>query len=66
MQVGRIGGDEFVIVFPESDLTNAIATCEQFLDAIQSSAFAIADKAFQVGAAVGLIELRSTSPFGMP
>jgi diguanylate cyclase (GGDEF)-like protein len=58
-RIGRIGGDEFVIVFPESDLTNAIATCEQFLDAIQSSAFAIADKAFQVGAAVGLIELRS-------
>ncbi len=45
--VSRQGGDEFVVVFPESDLTDAIAVCEQFLDAIQSSAFAIADKAFQ-------------------
>ena len=55
--IGRVGGDEFVIVFRNTPIRTAIAICRGIVDWIASSPYQIADKAFQVRGSIGLIEV---------
>lgn len=60
--LGRIGGDEFVIVFSGAPIGAASAICRGIVDAIGSTSFQTADKAFQVKASIGLVEVTGPLP----
>jgi diguanylate cyclase (GGDEF)-like protein/PAS domain S-box-containing protein len=55
--IGRVGGDEFVIVLPDTAIGLATWICRGIVNSISSSAFRIGDKAFQVRGSVGVIEV---------
>ena len=56
-RIGRVGGDEFVIVFPGTPIAAASWVCRGIVDAISTAPYRIGDKAFQVRVSVGLIEV---------
>jgi len=56
-RMGRVGGDEFVIVFPGTQIAAASWVCRGIVDAIGTAPYRIGDKAFQVGVSIGLIEV---------
>ena len=56
-QVGRVGGDEFVIVFPRTPVSVAVWVCRGIIDSIVTQSYHIGDKAFQVRGSIGLIEV---------
>jgi diguanylate cyclase (GGDEF)-like protein len=56
-QVGRVGGDEFVIVMPDTAITMASLICRSIVDRIGGSPYRVGDKAFHVRGSVGLIEV---------
>lgn len=55
--LGRVGGDEFVVVFSRAVLGEAAESCRHVIEAIESNPFNIEDKAFRVGVCVGLVEV---------
>ncbi|HJS38880.1 MAG TPA: EAL domain-containing protein, partial [Burkholderiales bacterium] len=55
--MGRIGGDEFVLVFPGAAVRAAAEACRGVVDAIGSRAYQTGDKAFQVKGSIGLVEV---------
>jgi diguanylate cyclase (GGDEF)-like protein len=56
-QVGRVGGDEFVIVMPDTAISMASLICRSIVDRIGGSPYRVGDKAFHVRGSVGLIEV---------
>jgi diguanylate cyclase (GGDEF)-like protein len=56
-QVGRIGGDAFVVLMPHTPLVMATATCSDIVARIGSAPYLVGDKAFTVRATLGLIEV---------
>ncbi len=60
--LGRIGGDEFIIVFRGAPIGAAAAICRGIIDAIGQTAFQTGDKAFQVKASIGLVEVTGPLP----
>jgi diguanylate cyclase (GGDEF)-like protein len=56
-QIGRVGGDEFVIVMPDLTLPLATLICRGIVDCIGATVFHVGDKAFHVRASIGLIEV---------
>lgn len=58
-RIGRVGGDEFVIAFPGTPIKAASWACHAIVDAIGNTPFRIGDKAFQVRASMGLIEVNA-------
>jgi diguanylate cyclase (GGDEF)-like protein len=56
-QIGRVGGDEFVIVFRGVSLEKAASICRRMIGAIEDESCHIGDKAFQVKGSIGLIEV---------
>lgn len=57
--IGRVGGDEFVIVLPDTTMAQAALTCRDIVASISEVPYRIGDKAFQVRVSVGLIEVSS-------
>ena len=55
--LGRIGGDEFVLIFPGTPIRSAAVLCRGILEALSSLPFQSADKAFQVKGSIGLAEV---------
>ena len=55
--IGRVGGDEFVIVLPDTPIALATWICRGIINGICSNSFVIGDKAFQVRGSIGLIEV---------
>jgi diguanylate cyclase (GGDEF)-like protein len=55
--LGRVGGDEFVVVFPRGPLQDAAETCRRIIAGISTTAFAEGERAFQVKCSVGLVEI---------
>jgi len=56
-RVGRVGGDEFVVVFEDTTIDAAAHVCRRIIDRIETSSYQTGDKAFQVKGSIGLIEL---------
>ncbi|MBK4736329.1 putative bifunctional diguanylate cyclase/phosphodiesterase [Noviherbaspirillum pedocola] len=56
-RVGRVGGDEFVIVFPDIPPSVASWVCRGIVESIGTAPYHYADKAFQVRGSIGLIEV---------
>ncbi|MDO8262111.1 MAG: EAL domain-containing protein, partial [Gallionella sp.] len=63
LQFGRVGGDEFVIVFPETPIALASIMCQGIVDTIGSHPYRVGDKAFHVRGSVGLIEVSAGMQF---
>lgn len=55
--IGRVGGDEFVILFRNTPIRTATAICRGIVEWIGASPYQIGDKAFQVRGSIGLIEV---------
>jgi diguanylate cyclase (GGDEF)-like protein/PAS domain S-box-containing protein len=56
-QFGRVGGDEFVIVFPATPIAMASVLCRGLLDSIGEHPFRVGENAFSVRCSIGLIEV---------
>jgi len=59
--LGRVGGDEFVIVFQGTPIQSAAWTCRGIIDRIGSEAYRLGDTAFQVKGSIGLVEVASST-----
>lgn len=57
MQMGRVGGDEFVIVFPETGTTLATLICQGILASIGTQPYRVGTRSFHVRGSIGLIEV---------
>ena len=57
IRVGRVGGDEFVIVLPDTKMALAALVCQGIVRSIGSSPFRVGEKAFTVRGSIGLIEV---------
>jgi len=55
--VGRVGGDEFVLVFPGAPVRAAAEACRGVVDALGTRAYQTGDKAFQVKGSIGVVEV---------
>ena len=55
--IGRVGGDEFAILFRNTPIRTATAICRGIVDWIGASPYQTGDKAFQVKGSIGLIEV---------
>ncbi|HEV2610327.1 MAG TPA: EAL domain-containing protein [Noviherbaspirillum sp.] len=62
-KVGRVGGDEFVIVFSETSLSEAAAICNEIIDQLSGTHYRIGDKAFQLRGTIGLVEIGPGTSF---
>jgi diguanylate cyclase (GGDEF)-like protein len=60
--LGRVGGDEFIIVFRDTPIAAATAVCRGIVNAIGNESFLTGDKAFQVKASIGLVEVAGRLP----
>jgi len=56
-QVGRVGGDEFVIVMPDTAIPLATLVCRGIVERIGGIPYRVGDKAFHVRASIGLLEV---------
>ncbi|MDM5178043.1 EAL domain-containing protein [Massilia sp. DJPM01] len=57
-QVGRVGGDEFVIILPETSIRVAALICRCLVGRIGNTPYRVGDKAFHVRGSIGLIEVQ--------
>lgn len=57
MRLGRVGGDEFVIVFPNTKIGLAALICRGIVDAIGGTPYRVGEQAFHVLGSMGLIEV---------
>ena len=55
--MGRVGGDEFVIVFQDTPIQAAADVCRAIVERISMYPYQIGDRAFQVKGSIGLIEV---------
>jgi diguanylate cyclase (GGDEF)-like protein len=55
--LGRVGGDEFVLVFSGGAIQSAVDTCRHIIYAISTEPFVEGDRAFQVKCSIGLVEV---------
>ncbi len=58
IRIGRVGGDEFVIVLPDTKMALAALVCQGMVRSIGSTPFRVGEKAFTVRGSIGLIEVR--------
>ncbi|MBD8530409.1 EAL domain-containing protein [Massilia sp. CFBP 13647] len=61
-QIGRVGGDEFVIVMPDTAIPLASLICRGIVERIGGTPYRVGDKAFHVRGSVGLIEVSNGMP----
>lgn len=57
MSLGRVGGDEFVIVMPDTRLPLASVICQGLIASIGQTPYRVGTRAFQVRSSIGLIEV---------
>jgi diguanylate cyclase (GGDEF)-like protein len=61
-KIGRVGGDEFVIVMPDTGVPLATLICRGIVDRIGGTPYRVGDKAFHVRSSVGLIDVAPGMP----
>jgi diguanylate cyclase (GGDEF)-like protein len=57
MRVGRVGGDEFVVVLPNTRMQLATVICRGIVDSIDNTPYRVGEKSFHVRGSIGLIEI---------
>ena len=63
LRFGRVGGDEFVIVFPDTPIALAALMCRGIIDSIGTQPYRIGGNAFHVRGSIGLIEVSAGMQF---
>ncbi|SLN28510.1 diguanylate cyclase [Pseudooctadecabacter jejudonensis] len=63
--VGRLGGEEFAVIFPETDLSGAFTACERLRDVVASTPVEVDDLLINVTASIGIATLQEESENGM-
>jgi diguanylate cyclase (GGDEF)-like protein len=63
IQFGRVGGDEFVIVFRDTPIAMATHMCQGIVDSIGTRPYRVGGKAFYVRGSIGLIEVNADMAF---
>jgi diguanylate cyclase (GGDEF)-like protein len=63
LEFGRVGGDEFVILFPDTPIALAALTCRGIIDNIGTRPYRVGDKAFHVRGSIGLVEVSAGMQF---
>lgn len=65
--LGRLGGDEFGVLFPECEVEQARSWTEEMLLSLEAFRFFWKDKIFNAGASAGLVEIDadSTNPIAV-
>lgn len=61
--IGRVGGDEFVLVMSDTSMQPASWTCRGIIERVSAEPYRIGDKAFQVGVSIGLIDISTGTQF---
>jgi len=61
MQLGRMGGDQFVILLPDTRMPLATVICRGIVSAVDEKPFRVAEKAFHVRVSIGLVEVHRSS-----
>ena len=59
IRVGRVGGDEFVIVLPDTKMPLAALVCQGIVRSVGSAPFRVGEKVLHVRGSIGLIEVSS-------
>jgi diguanylate cyclase (GGDEF)-like protein len=57
--IGRIGGDEFMIIMPATSIALASVIAQAIVAAIGNSSYRVSDKAFTLRGSIGLVEIGS-------
>ncbi len=57
MSMGRVGGDEFIILLPDTHMPLASVICRGILERIDDQPYRVGEKAFHVHGSIGLIEV---------
>ena len=57
IQFGRVGGDEFVLVMPDTKIPVASLICRGIIESLGSTPYRVGDRAFHVRGSMGLIEV---------
>lgn len=57
MHLGRVGGDEFLIVFTNTTLQKARTVCGDIIAHLDAQPYQVGERAFQVRASMGLLEV---------
>ncbi len=55
--IGRLGGDEFIILFRQGTVQSNSLLCEHLLSTLETRPYQVDGKAFQLKASVGLVEI---------
>ncbi len=55
--VGRIGGDEFIILFPDSTIAQARIAAATVIQSLNATALYVGGRAYQINSAMGIIEV---------
>ena len=55
--LGRIGGDEFVILFRDTPFAEATGICQLIVERVATMPYRMGDKAFQIKGSIGLVEV---------
>ena len=63
MALGRMGGDEFLILMPDTRMPLAVVICQGIVSAIGNTPYRVSDKAFHVRGSIGLIEISPGTRF---
>ena len=57
MRLGRVGGDQFVILLTDTRMPLATVICRGIVNAVDEKPFRVGEKAFHVRVSIGLIEV---------
>ncbi len=52
--LGRYGGDEFIIILPEANMTEAVGLAERINEAIRSQRFSVGEESLKLTASIGI------------
>lgn len=63
MKLGRVGGDEFVILLPDTRMPLATVIARGIIENIDEKPFRVGEKAFYVRGSIGLIEVGAGTQF---
>jgi len=56
-EIGRVGGDEFLIVMPDTTVPLASLICQGIVTSLGKSPYRVGNKAFHVRGSIGLVEV---------